>query len=183
MKYGIRARLFVGFVSLAALCAAASISSIVMMGQVAHKASDMYSKVTLPMGKLRSVEADLQEIRISSRDALTATSAEDSAASLKEIVSLTERVNAGTAELQKLLVVDSELALLGDFVSALNSYWRGLDSVAEMTRGGEKAEGLAFLRDEVNDKAAKLSTALDAIGERIFVQGQRDGRGKLRAYR
>lgn len=161
MKIG--AKLILSYVLLAVITAAVAAVGILYIRQINANATVMYENMTQPLANLSAVAELFQEVRVNSRDLISATSSSDIQVKAEKIAELRENFGTNVAEYEAKIVSDEMRQIFDEFTQTRTAYIAGLDQVIELAKSNRDEEATALMNGDMKTAAQTEQAAIDKM--------------------
>lgn len=161
MKIG--AKLILSYVLLAIITAAVAAVGILYIRQINTNATVMYENMTQPLANLSSVAEVFQEVRVNTRDIVSATSSSDIQVRAEKIAELREKFGANVAEYEAKIVSDEMRQVFDEFSQTRDAYITGLDQVIELAKSNRDEEATDLMNGDMKTAAQTEQAAIDKM--------------------
>ncbi len=161
MKIG--AKLILSYVLLAIITGAVAVVGIMYIRQINTNASVMYENMTQPLASLSSVAELFQEVRVNSRDLISATSSSDIQEKADKIAELRTQFGENVTAYEAKIVSEEMRAVFDEFTQTRTAYIAGLDQVIELAKDNRDEEATALMTGSMKTDAQTEQAAIDKM--------------------
>ena len=157
----IRTKLIGGYACVAVIAVAIGISGMVCQHTLANATEDLYKDSTVPIGQLMTMSESLNQLRISSRDAILES---DKRAIAAKVASTKDELTRQSEEFAKAIVQDSTRQEFETFKRRRHEYEAFLDQIVDLASSGKEKEAAQILRQsDYKDVIAALTESFDKL--------------------
>ncbi len=174
---GIRVKLVVAFLIVAAFSASLGVASIVSIRKMQKADTFMYQEVAVPLADLRDITQAFLLNRISTRSLIGAASPDEREEIADVLKDSLADIEAKTAAYGKRMDGKEEKAAFLEFKSSLESYIPFLKQMIDLSLAGKTAEALEVAQGDASRHANAMLKALDKMSA-VSVKHAKDTAGQ-----
>ncbi|HMK44982.1 MAG TPA: methyl-accepting chemotaxis protein [Dissulfurispiraceae bacterium] len=164
-NFTLRARLLVGFISVALITGVVGGMGYVMLHRLADSDKMLYEKNTKPLGNLAHVAKSFQRTRVNIRDLIIAKTDAEREKFSKRLTDLIRDVNGEFAQYRKEDSTDEERKLSQAFEKAWSDYQATLRKVGELVSARKQAEATEVMQRQGFEVAKAMNEIIDKMIE------------------
>jgi methyl-accepting chemotaxis protein len=143
MKLG--TKLTGGFILVACIAALTGVVGMINIRKIADADKKMYEKMTVPVAEMGVIQSDVQQIRVASRDMVTASKSADVEKYATKIDNLQAELDAKTQSFEKTILTEAVRKQFQEFQDARKAYNAYLAQIVAFARADKDNEARAIL--------------------------------------
>ncbi|MBI4979236.1 MAG: methyl-accepting chemotaxis protein [Spirochaetes bacterium] len=163
MKLGIRAKLIMGFLGVAAVAAVIGVFGMTQIKSIEESDKRLYEKVTVPIGQLMDIAVSFQRVRINVRDMVDAENATDIQKIADVIAKLRDKIKENSDSYEKTLLTEKGRQEFSEFKKSRDVYGTYLEELITLAKAGKDAEARKIVDGPMKDAAFNEQKWLDAM--------------------
>jgi len=167
-----RAKLLCGFVFVALMAAVIGGVGAYELKRINEADTQLYEKVTVPLGAISEASTDFQLVRVNLRDLLATTNDSDNKRFSGRIKELRASITEKLAKFEKTVEGKDERKLFEDFQRTREVYRPLLDNMIELGLQNKNAEAQAIMRGDGLKACGAEQDAVDALMAAKLQQGK-----------
>ncbi|BCS54793.1 methyl-accepting chemotaxis protein [Geobacter sp. SVR] len=158
-------KLIISYVIVALVAGIVGMVGVIKIHQVNEADTELYEKITLPLGELAGISVDFQRVRINLRDATETNDPAEVKAAWDTITTLRSEISARAERFEKTILTDEGRKQFAEFKEARKAYVGYMDRIRELDQTGKHDEAMALIHGDAKKAALHYQGVLNKLME------------------